>query len=316
MFDVPIEKIDKKSPLRDKGKVADLACIAEGQLVLTDKGLVPIERVTLAHKVWDGYSFVNHDGVIYKGVKEVITYEGLTATKDHLVWIEGQTQPVQFEYAATSGSHLIQTGNGRSPIRLGENYKPRKEMEQEYESLQSPNPVCKLRANTMDIIKQSSKRHFQRMSKMLSTKTNSTVVRQKINCSKTKMRKPKDSAYKNYGQRGIKFNFPSVLEAGLWIMENLGLPDRSLELDRINNNGHYEPGNIRFVTRQENSVNKRNTVLANWNPTEWPYARTVVIRKLSQGMTKEEIIEDAKIAVLHKRKNWRIIDARLDFMTY
>ncbi|QAT62986.1 hypothetical protein EQM13_16155 [Acidilutibacter cellobiosedens] len=26
MFDVPIEKIDKKSPLRDKGKVADLAC--------------------------------------------------------------------------------------------------------------------------------------------------------------------------------------------------------------------------------------------------------------------------------------------------
>jgi DNA polymerase len=191
MFDVPIEKIDKKSPLRDKGKVADLACIAEGQLVLTDKGLVPIERVTLAHKVWDGYSFVNHDGVIYKGVKEVITYEGLTATKDHLVWIEGQTQPIQFEYAATSGSHLIQTGNGRTPIRLGENYKPRKEMEQEYESLQSPNPVCKLRANTMDIIKQSSKRHFQRMSKMLSTKTNSTVVRQKINCSKTKMRKPK-----------------------------------------------------------------------------------------------------------------------------
>src|SRR5690625_6988454 len=26
MFDVPIEKIDKRDPLRDKGKVADLAC--------------------------------------------------------------------------------------------------------------------------------------------------------------------------------------------------------------------------------------------------------------------------------------------------
>ena len=138
----------------------------------------------------------------------------------------------------------------------------------------------------------------------------------RLTAAKQRCENPKDSAYKNYGQRGIKFNFPSVLEAGLWIMENLGLPDRSLELDRINNNGHYEPGNIRFVTRQENSVNKRNTVLANWNPTEWPYARTVVIRKLSQGMTKEEIIEDAKIAVLHKRKNWRVIDARLDFMTY
>ncbi|HEY5465723.1 MAG TPA: DNA polymerase, partial [Clostridia bacterium] len=31
MFHVPLENIDKKSPLRQKGKVADLACIAEGE---------------------------------------------------------------------------------------------------------------------------------------------------------------------------------------------------------------------------------------------------------------------------------------------
>lgn len=122
MFKVPIEQIDKKSPLRQKGKVADLACIAEGQLVLTDKGLVPIENVKLHHKLWDGEEWVNHEGVIYKGEREVITYEGFTATADHLVWVEGKMRPIHFGIAATSGSHLVQTGNGGIAIRLGDTF--------------------------------------------------------------------------------------------------------------------------------------------------------------------------------------------------
>ena len=48
----------------------------------------------------------------------------------------------------------------------------------------------------------------------------------------------------------------------------------------------------------------------------WPYARSVVVRKLSQGLTRDQIIRDAETAVFEKRKNWRIIAARLDFMTY
>lgn len=61
-------------------------CIAEGQMVLTDHGLVPIERVTAEMLVWDGIEFVTHMGVICKGEQEVITYAGLTATADHHVW--------------------------------------------------------------------------------------------------------------------------------------------------------------------------------------------------------------------------------------
>lgn len=138
----------------------------------------------------------------------------------------------------------------------------------------------------------------------------------RLTAAKQRCENPKDAAYKNYGQRGIKFNFPSVLEAGLWIIENLGLPNRDLEIDRIDNNGHYEPGNIRFVTRKENCSNRRITRLVEWNPTYWPYARNVVVRKIAQGMSREEIIQDAILAVQDKRKNWRIIDAKLDFMTY
>lgn len=63
------------------------ACIAEGSLVLTNKGLVPIEKVTLAHRVWDGVEWVEHDGVIFNGIREVITYDGLTATPDHEVYL-------------------------------------------------------------------------------------------------------------------------------------------------------------------------------------------------------------------------------------
>ena len=33
-------------------------------------------------------------------------------------------------------------------------------------------------------------------------------------------------------------------------------------------------------------------------------------------MTREEIIADARKAVIQRRKNWRIISARLDFMIY
>lgn len=124
MFGVPVVKHGVNGELRQKGKVAVLACLAEGQLVLTDKGLIPIEKVTKDMKVWDGQQFVHHDGVIYKGERKVITYEGLTATPDHLVWSAGESRPVRFEDAAARGAHLVQTGDGRRAIRLGKSHQP------------------------------------------------------------------------------------------------------------------------------------------------------------------------------------------------
>ena len=85
MFKVPVVKHGINGELRSKGKVAELACIAEGQLVLTDHGLVPIQKVTTEMRVWDGEEWVNHEGVVFKGEREVMTYEGLTATPDHLI---------------------------------------------------------------------------------------------------------------------------------------------------------------------------------------------------------------------------------------
>src|SRR5690606_10762379 len=72
MFNIPVEQMTKGCDLRQKGKVTELACIAEDELVLTDKGLKPIQDVALSDKLWDGIEWVSHKGVIYKGEKKVI----------------------------------------------------------------------------------------------------------------------------------------------------------------------------------------------------------------------------------------------------
>ena len=89
MFHVKVEKHGENAEYRQRGKQAELSCIAEGQLVLTDNGLIPIEGVTAEMRVWDGCEWVNHAGVIYKGEREVIEYDGLAATPDHLVYADG-----------------------------------------------------------------------------------------------------------------------------------------------------------------------------------------------------------------------------------
>jgi len=78
--------------------------------------------------------------------------------------------------------------------------------------------------------------------------------------AKTRCENPNREGYKDYGGRGIKFNFKSTREAVLWVQDNFTPDQLEGDLDRIDNNGHYEPGNIRFVSRQTNARNKRTTV--------------------------------------------------------
>lgn len=109
---------------RQRGKSATLGCIAAGSLVLTNRGLVPIESVGIADKIWDGVEFVRHEGVIYKGQKEVMRYDGLTATPDHKVWasFDGEPRAVRLDYAAACGARLVRTGSSGTPVRMGDTF--------------------------------------------------------------------------------------------------------------------------------------------------------------------------------------------------
>ena len=144
MFHVPVVKHGINGELRQKGKVAELACIAEDELVLTDRGLVPIQKVTLSHRVWDGREWVAHDGVVCRGEKEVVTYGGLTATSDHMVFIEGSDRPVQFGDAAARGARLLQSGAGGADV-LG---------------VKSPDDLTRRASRVYDIINAGTRHRF------------------------------------------------------------------------------------------------------------------------------------------------------------
>lgn len=62
--------------------------------------------------------------------------------------------------------------------------------------------------------------------------------------------------YKNYGGRGI-----SVAAAWrtdfLAFLSHVGQRPSGRTLDRINNNGNYEPGNVRWATKCEQQLNRR-----------------------------------------------------------
>lgn len=189
MFGVPVVKHGVNGDLRQKGKIAELACIAEGQLVLTDHGLIPIEKVTTEDRVWDGENWVHHDGVVYRGEREVLTYEGLTATADHMVWVQGKEKPIQLGIAAASGAHLLQTGNGGRAIRLGKNYQPGKTLERETEPLLCFDPVPGLRIHTMDSAGCSCKRKKEGVSALFPSQKDSFVALQAVDGSQTALRK-------------------------------------------------------------------------------------------------------------------------------
>lgn len=63
--------------------------------------------------------------------------------------------------------------------------------------------------------------------------------------------------YKNYGGRGIQVKFKNVDMFIDYVLGKLQIDPRGFDIDRINNDGHYEPGNIRFVTHKENCSNKK-----------------------------------------------------------
>ena len=81
--------------------------------------------------------------------------------------------------------------------------------------------------------------------------------------------RPEVTGYDNYGGRGIRVfeEWKESPQAFIdWIEENLGSRPDGFSLDRIDVNGNYEPGNLRWASPKTQSNNRR-TVRA-LNPEE------------------------------------------------
>lgn len=104
--------------------------------------------------------------------------------------------------------------------------------------------------------------------------------------------------YKNYGGRGI-----SVCErwrtSFLNFYEDMGArPSPLHQIDRIDNDGNYEPSNCRWVTRRENNRNKRGLKMTKESVKEFRdlLSKGVSVYKLSQiyGMSYTNAKDIAK----------------------
>lgn len=104
---------------------------------------------------------------------------------------------------------------------------------------------------------------------------------------------PKLKSYRHYGGRGIEFRFTSFEH----FMDAVGpRPSPRHSLDRIDNEGHYEPGNVRWATTEQQANNKRNSVWVSYGgrsltvaelATETGVPRFTLRRRLSCGWCVE-----------------------------
>ncbi len=67
---------------------------------------------------------------------------------------------------------------------------------------------------------------------------------------------PKHRDFHRYGGRGIRYcpEWEKFIPFMEWALAN-GYQE-GLEIDRIDNDGNYEPSNCRWITRQKNSLNR------------------------------------------------------------
>ncbi len=90
-------------------------CLARGTRILTLRGWVRIEDVSPRDLVYDGDNWVAHKGTICNGNKTVISYDGLWATPDHLVWTSEGWRP--FGECAKKQIPLFKARLGRAEVR-------------------------------------------------------------------------------------------------------------------------------------------------------------------------------------------------------
>lgn len=123
--------------------------------------------------------------------------------------------------------------------------------------------------------------------------------KQKVWTALTKARRrcenPKDPAYPRYGGRGIEYRIKNTQE----LVDAIGWPPelgRKCSIDRIDTNGHYEVGNLRWADATEQANNTRQNRMIEYNGetktlSQWcriiGFSQPVMIHRLRKMSVEE-----------------------------
>lgn len=109
-----------------------------------------------------------------------------------------------------------------------------------------------------------------------------------------------DEAYADYGGRGITVD-PDWRESFEMFFAHIGpKPSPELSIDRINNNGNYEPGNVRWATMTQQQRNRRSNRLLTYRGEircvrEWEdllgFKKGVLGARLYLGWTGDQLFQ-------------------------
>jgi len=106
-------------------------------------------------------------------------------------------------------------------------------------------------------------------------------------------------AFPNYGGRGITICDIWKNDAQAFIDYIGSRPSNEYSIERINNNKNYEPGNIKWATRQEQNGNQRSNRLITIkdktkNVAQWgkisPVATSTIYSRLNKGWPPEDAV--------------------------
>ena len=110
---------------------------------------------------------------------------------------------------------------------------------------------------------------------------------------------PKNPAFNDYGGRGIRVCARWRASFSAFLADMGYRPDKGYSIERLNVNGHYEPGNCTWATAKQQARNRRSSRFVSLDGetlsvAEWSertgICSSTIIRRLNEGWPPERAL--------------------------